>query len=66
MAGKLVDLMFLKTNSALEVLERMVDDLVYFEFEEFNKVFLLALKKELPKVLELIKSIDYRDSESHC
>ena len=33
MAGKLVDVMFLKTNPALEVLERMVDGIIYFEFK---------------------------------
>ena len=33
MAGKLVDVMFHKKNPALEVLERMVDGIIYFEFK---------------------------------
>ena len=54
-ACKVFDILFLRSGPSIESLERMIDELVHFELEELDDDFLKSLKKEIPKLLKLVR-----------
>lgn len=61
LACKVFDVLYLrgKSMSDKDELYRLIDDLANFEFVEFSPIFLEGLKRELPLLLNLVKTMPY-------
>jgi hypothetical protein len=58
-ACKLFDVLYLRSGPSIESLNRLIDDLVHFDFPEFDDNFREKLKKEVPELLALATALEH-------
>ena len=59
MGCKAFDILYLRLSPSVIEVERLVDKLVNFVFDEFSDEFISGMKNEIPDLLELVNSIQF-------